>query len=65
MNLRAENFRFVMRAGQVEWVSPAELRESDIDCTDMDDDEFVELVRKHNPQPPPPMPVAPCTQTGD
>ena len=45
MTLAQQGFRFVLRTNEQgrldsKWVHPAEVRPSDLDCTDMDDDTF-------------------------
>ena len=44
MTLRDQGFRFVKRGTDFKWVHPAEFQATDTDCTDMNDDEFSELV---------------------
>ena len=46
MTLRDQGFRFVKRGTDFKWVHPAEFQEADTDCTDMNDDEFSELVAR-------------------
>lgn len=46
MSLKDERFRFVCRNDKFLWVHKAEMRDGDIDCTDMPEDEFVELVKE-------------------
>lgn len=48
MNLQELGFRFVGRAGRFFWCHPAQICEGDIDCTDMNDDEFAEAVLAAN-----------------
>jgi hypothetical protein len=53
MSLEQQGFRFVLRTddrGQMEvkWVHPAEVRPSDLDCTDMDDDAFDRACQSWN-----------------
>lgn len=44
-NLRDAGFRYVYRcSGDFTWVHPAEVLSSDVDCTDMDDEEFERFV---------------------
>lgn len=47
-SLQEQGFRFVSRAGRFFWCHPAEIREDDIDCTDMDDDTFANTVLASN-----------------
>jgi len=47
-SLQEQGFRFIGRAGRFFWCHPAEIRSADIDCTDMDDDEFAETILTHN-----------------
>lgn len=42
--LDQNKFRFVFRDGLYTWSHIHELRASDVDCTDMSDDEFVSFV---------------------
>lgn len=47
-SLQAQGFRFVYRAGYgcgYTWTHSAEMQATDIDCTDMGDDEFEQFVR--------------------
>ena len=47
-NLQDNGFRFVRRAdGSFTWVHPLEVRDTDEDCTEMDDDEFERFVVEH------------------
>ena len=46
MTLRDQGFRFVKRGTDFKWVHPAEFQATDTDCTDMNDDEFSELVAR-------------------
>jgi hypothetical protein len=45
-NLKDDGFRFVRRGSSFGWVHPAEVQADDLDCTDMDDDEFENAVRE-------------------
>jgi hypothetical protein len=44
--LREQGYRFIYRDGQSAWVHPLEVQFDDIDCTDMDDDEYAAFVAK-------------------
>ncbi len=46
LTLREQGFRFVCRDGRGQWLHPLEVQFHDIDCTDMEDDEFAEFVAK-------------------
>jgi hypothetical protein len=44
--LQDQGFRFMHLGGtDYRWVHPLEVRSSDVDCTDMDDDAFEAYVR--------------------
>jgi len=45
--LRDPHFRFVFRAGDYRWIHKNEVIPADIDCTDMNDQEFEDFVREH------------------
>ena len=47
MGLDKQGFRFVLRGADYLWVHPLEVRASDIDCTDMSDEQFEEFVLDH------------------
>lgn len=40
MSLRDQGYRFVRRGAEFKWTHPAEVRASDLDCTEMSDAEF-------------------------
>lgn len=42
--LREQGYRFIYRDGQSAWVHPLEVQFDDIDCTDMEDDEYADFV---------------------
>lgn len=44
--LAAQGFRFVLRQGQFVWSHPLEMAPADVDVSEMDDDEFEQLVRE-------------------
>lgn len=44
MTLQEQDFRFIKRGTEYKWCHPAELLTSDLDCTDMSDDEFEKVV---------------------
>ncbi len=44
MTLREQGFRYIKRGEEFMWVHPADLQASDVDCTDMNDDEFAAFV---------------------
>lgn len=44
MNLREQGFRFVQRGAEFKWVHPADVQPSDVDCSDMSDEEFAAFV---------------------
>lgn len=44
MTLRDQGFRFVKRGADFKWVHPADVQPSDVDCSDMSDDEFTVFV---------------------
>lgn len=46
MTLRDQGFRFVKRGADFKWVHPADVQPRDVDCSDMNDDEFSELVAR-------------------
>lgn len=46
MTLRDQGFRFVKRGADFKWVHPADVQPSDVDCSDMSDDEFAAFVAK-------------------
>ena len=43
--LQTQGFRFIKRGRDFRWCHPLDAMPGDVDCTDMDDDEFAELVR--------------------
>lgn len=54
MTLKDKGFRFVYRLGygrefgcDYTWSHPAELQPTDVDCTDMSDDDFQLFVQSH------------------
>ena len=44
MTLRAQGFRFIKRGADFKWIHPAEVQPSDVDCSDMSDDDFAAFV---------------------
>lgn len=44
LSLREQGFRFVFRNGRGQWLHPLEVQFHDVDCTDMDDDEFAAFL---------------------
>jgi hypothetical protein len=44
MTLQEQGFRFICRDGACNWMHPAEVQPNDVDCTDMDEDEFEAFV---------------------
>jgi hypothetical protein len=44
MTLRDQGFRFIKRGSEFKWAHPADVQASDVDCTDMGDDEFAAYV---------------------
>jgi len=44
MSLADDGFRLVYRDGAIRWVHPTELQPTDIDTTDMNDDEFARFI---------------------
>lgn len=44
MSLFERGFRFVLRAGKFDWIHSEDVAPSDLDCTDMTDDEFTAAV---------------------
>jgi hypothetical protein len=55
MSARLEGFRFVYRPSgfahsEFDWVHPLELREEDVDVTDLDDIEFERFVYSVSPE---------------
>ena len=47
MSLRTEGFRLVFRYGHTfMWIHPLEVQKTDVDCTDMSDEEYTAFVRK-------------------
>lgn len=44
--LKEQGFRFVWQNGVFCWKHPSEIQHDAIDCTDMDADEFVAIVRE-------------------
>lgn len=53
MNLAEQGWRFIHRKGSTDgftWVHPSDLRDDDVDCTDMDDATFVDYVKALEPK---------------
>lgn len=48
MSLQEQGFRYVLRGAAGLWVHPANMKPGDVDCTDMDDDEFEAAVMATN-----------------
>lgn len=46
MPLDKRSFRFVFRLGEFKWVHRAEMRQLDVDCSNMSDKEFEAFVRR-------------------
>lgn len=44
MSLRDQGYKFVKRGNIFKWIHPDEVCDSDIDCTDMSDEEFDVIV---------------------
>ena len=44
MSLQQQGFRFIRRGGVFKWAHPADMSATDIDCTDMSDDQFEAFV---------------------
>lgn len=45
MNLQDQGYRFYYLGGNVyQWVHPLEVSKTAIDCTDLDDDEFLDFM---------------------
>ena len=44
MTLPEQGFRFVNRQGAFKWVHPLEVQASDVDCSDMNDEQFAAYV---------------------
>ena len=47
MTLRDQGFRFIKRGSEFKWAHHADVQASDVDCTDMGDDEFAAYVAAH------------------
>ena len=47
MHLQTQGFRFIDRNGDFNWRHTNQLQAGDIDCTDMDDEEFEAQVRRY------------------
>lgn len=48
MSLKDDGFKFVLRAARWLWVHPNELRDFDIDCSNMNDRQFETFVKRTN-----------------
>ena len=46
MTLKDEGFRFILRGEAFNWIHPADVQPGDVDCTDMDDAEFLLFAAK-------------------
>lgn len=44
MTLAQQGFRFIARQGAFKWIHPADVQPTDVDCSDMNDDEFAAFV---------------------
>lgn len=44
MTLRDQGFRFVKRGNEFKWQHPGDMQATDIDCTDMSDNDFADFV---------------------
>lgn len=44
MSLADDGFRLVLRDGSIRWVHPLEVLPTDIDTTDMNDEEFARFI---------------------
>jgi hypothetical protein len=44
VTLQEQGFRFVKRGAEFKWVHPTDVQASDVDCSDMSDDEFAAFV---------------------
>ena len=42
--LQAQDFRLIRRGVAFYWTHPAEVKADDLDCTDMDDEQFERVV---------------------
>jgi hypothetical protein len=52
MGLLAEGFRYTYRAGVgFNWTHPGAIEPGDVDCTDMNDEEFERAVREAESDP--------------
>lgn len=45
-SLRDKGYRFVKREGEFRWVHPLDVEFTDVDCTDLNDEEFEAIVRE-------------------
>lgn len=43
MSLRDKGWRFIYRGGEFKWTHPYDLEKEDVDCTEMNDDEFMDF----------------------
>ena len=41
-----QGFRFIRRGAEFRWTHPAEMLSTDLDCTDMTDEQFEAAVRE-------------------